>query len=287
MSLTIGEISYTNILPMFYYINREYLKFKGCTFIPKVPAGLNEGMKQGTIDVGGISSFAFGEAAGQYTLMPGLSVSSYGNVGSIFLFSHKPLEKLEGMRIALTSSSATSVHLWKVIAAEFYNMKNIKYTTMAPDPEEMEKNYDAFLLIGDDAIRTFWKNNGRLYCYDLGGLWHDHTGLPMTYAVFAVRKEAVKKKGDVLKTLYKEFLYSKKIALTSHLKEMTAAIQQKHGGNQEFWINYFQSLHYGFQEKEKESLLYYYRLMYKHGYFKKTVQDIDMWLAGNEVQYLF
>ncbi|SDH40507.1 menaquinone biosynthesis protein [Alteribacillus bidgolensis] len=287
MSLTIGEISYTNILPMFFYINREYLKSKGCTFIPKVPSGLNEGMKKGTIDVGGISSFAFGEASGQYQLMPGLSVSSYGKVGSIFLFSHKPLQKLEGASIALTSSSATSVHLLKIIMAEFYNHSTIHYTIMAPDPAEMKKNYDAFLLIGDDAIQTSWKNKSDLYCYDLGELWLNHTGYPMTYAVFAVRKEAVQEKESVLKLLYKEFLYSKKRVLYTHLKEMTTSIKKEHGGTQDFWINYFRSLHYDFQEKEKESLLYYYNLMYKHGYFSEPVNKIDMWLAGNEVQYLF
>ncbi|SDH07748.1 futalosine synthase [Alteribacillus persepolensis] len=287
MSIKIGEISYTNILPMFFYIDRDHLQSKGCTFIPKVPAGLNEAMKAGKIDVGGISSFAFGKSHDHYQLMPGLSVSSYGSVGSIFLFSHRPIESLEGADIALTSSSATSVHLLKVMLAEFYNLNSIKYTTMAPNPHEMKNNFDAFLLIGDDAIHASWENPSSMHCYDLGEMWYRHTGLPMTYAVFAVRKQAAKEHPEILKELYKQFLYSKKLTLHRHLKDMTASIQKEHGGSQSFWEAYFKNLHYDFQEKEKESLLYYYQLMYKYGYFQKPVHNIDMWLAGNEVQYLF
>ncbi len=91
MSLVVGEISYTNILPFFYYIDRVQLQEIGCTFVHKVPASLNKGMQEGLVDVGGISSFAYAQNATKYTLLPNLSVSAKGAVGSIFLFSKKPL----------------------------------------------------------------------------------------------------------------------------------------------------------------------------------------------------
>ncbi|MDA3130197.1 menaquinone biosynthesis protein [Aliibacillus thermotolerans] len=287
MSLVIGEIAYTNIVPPFYCLNREELEKNGCRFVPKVPAGLNAAMKQGEVDVGGISSFAYGKEKGKYVLMPHLSVTAYGPVGSIFLFSKYPLESLEGKNIALTSASATSVHLLKVILKEFLHFTNITFTTVTPDAEKMNASFDAFLLIGDDAIRTFWKREKLgVYYYDLGQLWYEYTGFPMTYAVFAVRKEAAEEKKDMVHMLYKQFIESKKKALGPRFNDMITYIQQRHGGTEAFWRAYFRNLHYQFDEKEKEGLLYYYKLAYEHGYFERPVTDIEMWMTGNEVRDL-
>ncbi|MDQ0299442.1 chorismate dehydratase [Salibacterium salarium] len=286
MSITIGEISYTNIIPAFYCVDRKKLKAQGCQFQPQVPSQLNKGMKNGDIDVAGISSFAFGQSVGEYELLPHLSVSSYGKVGSIFLFCNKRIEDMEGTNIALTSSSATSVHLLKLILKEFYGYKEITYQTMSPDPVEMKKGNDGFLLIGDDAIQASWNTTENWYCYDLGELWYQNTGLPMTYAVFAVRKEAAKHQPDIVNKLYKEMLSSKSLSLDSYFDDMVNDVQISHKGTTTFWKNYFRGLHYDFQDNEKKGLLYYYELNYKHGYLKHPVTEIEVWSSGNEVQYL-
>ncbi|SFP41577.1 menaquinone biosynthesis protein [Salibacterium halotolerans] len=287
MSIRIGEISYTNIIPAFHFLNKRKLESQGCLFYPKVPAQLNEGIKEGSIDAAGISSFAYGENAGNLELLPDLSVSSYGKVGSILFFSKKRMEELEGSSIALTSSSATSVHLLKVILAEFYGLKRIDYQTMQPDSETMKAEHDAFLLIGDDAIRESWNPDPSLYCYDLGELWYKHTGLPMTYAVFAVRNEASENEPDIIKSLFKAFHYSKALSLYSCFEQMIRDVQIEHGGSPDFWDNYFRGLHYDFREREKQGLLYYFKLLYKYDFFKTPVNHIQLWTAGNEVQYLF
>lgn len=288
MSLVIGEIAYTNIIPPFYCLDREQLKSVGCRFVPKVPAGLNAAIKKGEVDLGGISSFAFGKEKGKYVLMPNLSVTTYGRVGSIFLFSKYPIESLAGKKIALTSTSATSVHLLKIILKEFFQLTDIQYVTMEPDVEKMSQSFDAFLLIGDDAIRTYWQvEKLNVHHYDLGELWYEHTGLSMTYAVFAVRKEAAEEKEDVLQMLYEQMIESKTIALGSRFEEMIRDVQQSHGGHIDFWRAYFRNLRYQFGEKEKEGLLYYYKLAYEHGYFEHPVKEIEMWQPGNKVRYLF
>ncbi|MFB5661668.1 menaquinone biosynthesis protein [Alteribacillus sp. HJP-4] len=287
MTLRVGEISYSNILPLFFYMDREYLKTLGCNFIPKVPSGLNEDMKNETIDVGGISSFAYGASADMYKVLPGMSVSSYGKVGSIFLFSKKNIEELADTKILLTSASATSVHLLKAILREFYDLENIEFEVAEPDFDTMKSASDAFLLIGDDAIRSLWRSDRHLYRYDLGQLWYEFTGLPMTFALMTVRKQTTEEQPEILLALQKEMLRSKQIAIGTNYRDMIASVRQSVGGSVSFWEDYFQTLFYDFNKKEKDGLLYYYRLMYKHGYFKQQVLDIDMWNAGNEVQYLF
>lgn len=56
--ITVGEILYTNVHPFFYHLNREKLEHQ-VSFIPSIPAKLNDAMAKGEIDVGAISSFSY------------------------------------------------------------------------------------------------------------------------------------------------------------------------------------------------------------------------------------
>jgi len=259
MTLVIGEISYTNIMPFFYYIDRKKLIDLGCSFVPKIPAQLNQGMANQTVDVGGISSFAYGEHCDSFSLLPNLSVSSLGTVGSIFLFSKKPIESLNGANIALTSSSATSINLLKVILAYFYQYE-VNYTVMEPNFDKMLEEHDAALLIGDDAIVSYWKHKDHYYLYDLGELWYEHTGLSMTFAVFAVRDEVIDTKKAALEELYSQLTMSKIRSEEANFIPMIGDIQAKFGGSSVFWREYFQGLCYDLNEKQLEGLRYYYEL---------------------------
>ncbi|KMK76444.1 menaquinone biosynthesis protein [Alkalihalobacillus pseudalcaliphilus] len=273
MTVRIGEISYTNILPIFYFTDRKMLMEKGFTFIPQVPAELNRAMKSKEIDVGGISSFAYGQNQEDYTLLPQLSVSSLGEVGSLFLFSKKPIEQLNHSKIALTNSSATTIHLLKVILAHFYEF-DMKYDMCEPNYETMLSEYEACLLIGDDAIKAAWRNEPGIYQYDLGELWYEKTGLPMTFAVMAVRNEVIEKQFEDIELLYRQFCYSKEYAQQTQFEPMIEAILQAHDGSIDFWRKYFQGLTYEFTEKEQQGLLYYYQLCYQLGFLDKPVDDL-------------
>src|SRR5207244_7971510 len=62
---------------------------------------------------------------------------------------------------------------------------------LLPLPLEMpaeKADADAVLLIGDRAMRACLP--GFAHAYDLGQEWHDWTGLPFVYAVWAVREGA-------------------------------------------------------------------------------------------------
>lgn len=276
MGIRIGEISYTNILPMFYYMDRVQLMNKGCSFIPAIPSELNSRMANGTIDVGGISSFAYGEHIYDYEILPNLSVSSPGAVGSIFLFSKKPIEELNGETIALTSSSATSVNLMKIILHEFYH-QSVNYAVESPDYLSMMERYSAALLIGDDAIMAKRHGNAHHYTYDLGEIWHKETGFPMTYAVFAVRKEIARREPILLKEVMEQFHASKKHCQDDGNQEMIEYIQSKFNGSTEFWSAYFKGLNHDLTDTHIRGLLYYYRLAYQMGLLDHRVESLSIW----------
>ncbi|MGC4376290.1 menaquinone biosynthesis protein [Fictibacillus sp. Mic-4] len=282
MGLRIGEISYTNILPLFFYLNRERLAANNVSFVPQIPTELNRKMEQGLIDLGGISSFSYGENSDRYSLLPNLSVSSFGKVRSIFLFSKKPIDMLAGDTIALTSSSATSVNLLKIILADFYKI-DVDYHMMKPNYGWMMENYNACLLIGDDAIKAAWnEKKSSVYTYDLGAEWYKFTGLPMTFAVMAVRNEVIERQKALLLELLSEMQESKELNRQNQYSEMIPLIIQQHGGDFHYWSSYFKGLNYDFNEEHQKGLQYYYELAQKSKLLNKKpqIKFIDYSLQG-------
>ncbi|MBB6449034.1 chorismate dehydratase [Geomicrobium halophilum] len=278
----IGEILYTNVHPFFFYIDREKLSAHS-RFIPSIPARLNSAMANGDIDVGAISSFAYGKNHEDYILMPDLAVASQGSVGSIFLFSKIPIEHLDGKKIALTHSSATSIHLLKIILRRFYGHLNIEYTTMAPVYQEMLKEHDACLLIGDDAIQARWRERDNMYIYDLGERWYHFTRLPMTFAVFAIRKQALDEEPQALKELHHDWKKSEERARANGYNQLARTVVEDHGGDSIFWQAYFRNLRYQFNTKEQQGLLYFYQLAYEEGYLDTRVDQLNIWDIGADI----
>ncbi|MBM0064640.1 menaquinone biosynthesis protein [Alkalicoccobacillus gibsonii] len=275
MTLRIGEIEYANIQPFFDKLNRNELTENGFQLMTDVPSQVNRRLAEGAVDVAGISSFSYAQHADDYSILPDLSVSSKGEVRSLYLFSKVPIEQLDEKRVALTASSATTVHLLKIILRSFYELR-VQYETMKPDLAEMLLTHDAALLIGDDAIRAA-RTNTTLYQYDLGTLWYEQTGLPMSYAVFAVRNEVLSTHSDELDTIYQAFVQSKISSHHNDYKDLSNRFVLKQGGTFDFWQSYFQNLWYHFNEENKRGLLYYYKLAYEYGFLSKSIHSISVW----------
>lgn len=213
-------------------------------------------------------------------MLPGLSISAKGKVRSIFLFSKKPLQHLDGAKIALTNTSASSVHFLKIILEKFLGIFP-QYKMMEPRIGSMMIEADACLLIGDDALLAYWNNPGYLV-YDLGELWYKNTGMWMTTAVWGVRKETLKERANTVRLILEEFLRSKKMGL-SHLDEVITGMQSTFGGTHHFWKTYFSGLSYDFTEEHKKGLLYYFNCLHEMGFIEKPV-TLSIW---NPAQVLF
>ena len=84
-------------------------------------------------------------------------------------------------KIALTSQSATSVNLLKILLQRFHDVSP-HYFTMDAGLDEMLAVADAGLLIADRAIRAA-AAHPKLHIFDLGQEWFSQTGCSMTYSV--------------------------------------------------------------------------------------------------------
>ncbi|MCM2674334.1 menaquinone biosynthesis protein [Alkalicoccobacillus plakortidis] len=275
MTLRIGEIEYANIQPFFDKLDRPQLVAEGFQLTTDVPSRINQKLAGGSVDLAGISSFSYAQHAEDYSILPDLSVSSKGEVRSLYLFSKVPIDQLNEKGVALTASSATTVHLLKIILLSFYEL-NVQYHTMKPNLDEMLLTHDAALLIGDDAIRAARTANN-LYMYDLGELWYQHTGLPMSYAVFAVRNEVLSTHENELEKIYQALVNSKQLSESNQYQDLSKRFTLKQGGTFDFWQSYFQNLWYHFNEENKRGLLYYYKLAYEYGFLSKSIHSISVW----------
>src|SRR5512135_2097525 len=92
-------------------------------FVEGVPSFLNKEIREGRIDVSPSSSIEYLRNADRYDLIEGHSISSIGPVGSVFLFSRRPIEELAGATVATSSQSETSVALLRIILKKFLGVE--------------------------------------------------------------------------------------------------------------------------------------------------------------------
>ncbi len=253
--LRIGEISYLNCTPIFSVL-REKFDDGSYTFVPGTPAQLNGRLCSGEIDLCPSSSIEYGRRPGSYLILPDLSISAVGPVLSVLLFSRLPVEELDGRAIALTSESATSVALLKILLSRMYGFSN-SFTVVSVGLEEALACHDAVLLIGDRALQENMVATG-CYVYDLGELWRSFTGCPFVFALWLAREELLDGQGAELTLLHQRLLQAKRLSL-ENIEGIAEVCAQNHWTNRDFLINYWRVLSYDLSPSHLEGLRLFFR----------------------------
>ncbi len=255
----IGKIEYTNDWPVYHHFDPSALSLPA-EIHSDLPANLNRGLLEETLYLTPVSSFAYGTRSSDFWLLPDLSVSAKNAVGSILLFSRKPIAELGNGTIALTNTSATSINLLKIILHKRYQLTP-EYISMDPSLDEMMEQADAALLIGDHAIAAAQKETGYIVT-DLGQEWKSWTGLSMTFAVWAVNKKFAATYPEFVTETAQQLVKSKQRSIAD-LNPVIQEAQQKMGGDHAYWKHYFQQLWYDFGEKEQQGLALYFKYAYE------------------------
>jgi chorismate dehydratase len=174
-----------------------------------------------------------------------------GPVGSILLFSNKPIEKL-GRQIILTSSaSETSVALIRIVLNKFYKL-DCSFQTSSGKLKDVIGSNTAYLLIGDEALIEAVKRPD-IYIYDIGELWFKHTGLPFTFALWIARKDCCAEKTE----LYRRFIDDLNRAKTSALKSLdtiAASCPLKDMLSEGYLISYWKRISFDFTDEHRKGL---------------------------------
>ncbi len=183
MTLRIGSVPYLNAKPQVDWFHSPDCD-ADAEISYAVPSHLARMLREDALDVANVSIFeAFQNP--ELLLIPGISISAYGAVKSVRLFSKTPLDQIRS--VALDTSSLTSAALTQIILAEQFGITP-HYEHHAPSLEAMLAVCDAGLIIGD--LKLFDLMPG-VTVYDLGYGWEKLTGLPFVYACWLARRDRV------------------------------------------------------------------------------------------------
>jgi len=156
----------------------------GLEMVIDAPAKLAQMLKAETLDLAMIPTVEYLKEADRYRLIPGVSIASCGQVGTVLFISKVPVGDIE--TLALDERSRTSVALLNILFAKKFN-RRIAFDPSPPDPGTMLSTHDAALIIGDQNFNLPRLPTGTTVC-DLSEEWYLKTAKTFVHAVIAVRE---------------------------------------------------------------------------------------------------
>lgn len=177
----IGAVSYLNTKPLVEGMDESAKEFE---LIFDLPSRLADRLSRGELDVALIPVIE-AVANPDYTIISDACIACQGPVWSVKLMS-----KVDGPEIgslALDEGSRTSCALTKVLLARKFG-SSPEFAPLPIDQDWREVETDAVLIIGDRAMKA--QSPKFPFSWDLGETWHQLTGKPFVFAVWAARPGA-------------------------------------------------------------------------------------------------
>lgn len=260
--LRIGRIDFLNMYPMHWALGIE-------PTASGVPTDVNAAIVAGEIDVACMSSIEYARHAEELVLLPSMCVSAEGAVGSIFAIANTQFEDITD--IWVTPQSATSVVLLQLL----FRLRGVqpKVHVLDAPPADILAGGDrrAVLLIGDDALRARGSAALAKHVFvDLGERWLAETGLPMVYAVWAVRRDAAERAPEAAAALDRLLVASVRRFASEEDAIDQASVRfeiDRHSAGA-----YFDRLHYDFGINERKGLIRFLRLASEQGQLETVPQ---------------
>ncbi|MFO7817274.1 MAG: menaquinone biosynthesis protein [Thermodesulfobacteriota bacterium] len=269
-NLIVGQINYLNIWPVFYFLKKDNgLSAQGIDFLEGHPSELNMLLRRGEVDMAPASLFEYLENAELYHLLPDNGISASREVQSVIFCTPVHGDRLkdyirQGGEISLTSASATSVALLKILW---------KYAWDLPEPEwinsEPGRGTDTdlpFLEIGNFALET-WLNPPTGYqVFDLAREWRKFTDLPFVFAVWIVRDGLEPAKIEKIKRLH-QIIENMKPDLP---QKMPSIVDKRPPGRfkSEDVIRYWRTMHYGLPPENLAAITLFGKYCHELGLIK-------------------
>lgn len=251
--IRIGHFEFLNGFPLYHGLVQND-RLRGLKLVEGVPTELNRKLLAGELDISPISSIEYANHADELLLFPEVSITADGAVDSILLVSNCQVESIRSL--ALTGQSATSVVLLKILLKEQFGITP-ECVPLTGGWEEALKQHDAALLIGDQALEAFHFGFWR-WAYDLAAGWKDLTGLPMVFAVWAVRQEFFEAHPDETREVQERLLASIRHC-RDNFDEMVEAAAETYPFKPTLLRSYFDKLRYDFTNDYRQGLMEFYR----------------------------
>jgi chorismate dehydratase len=260
----IGAVNYLNTKPLIY--NLETL-LPDAELVLEVPSRLADLLADNQLEVALIPVIEYFRS-GSYSIVPHIAIASRGPVLSVTLFSRVAWADIR--RVALDEGSRTSAALTQILLRGRHGVSP-EVMPLPLDRNAEDADADAVLLIGDRAMRACLP--GFAHAYDLGQEWHDWTGLPFVYAVWAVRD------GADLGGAEQALAESKRRGCL-HIGKIAHREAPLLGLDAGFCRRYLQSIiHFDLGPREQAGLHHYYMLACEMGLARRGV-NLDFYRPG-------
>jgi chorismate dehydratase len=260
--LRVGIVNFLNSKPLAWgFLKGHHADLFAPSYHP--PAMVARLLGQGNLDIGLIPSIEVQRIPG-LKVLPDLCVAAHHEVRSVLMVSRCPPREIK--KVALDQNSRTSAVLLRILLRERFQIEP-EYTHERPDPERMLAEADAALLIGDPALRV---DRERWLVHDLAAEWHAMTGLPFTFAVWAVRPEV---ELPDLSFYFKSSLRYGLSSLDNLVRESAAELGLDSSEVRSYLTD---SLHFFLRQEEIQGLEEFYRRAHAHGLILEP-KPIEFW----------
>lgn len=242
--MRVGCVSYINALPFTLPMKLGAIQ-SPFEWHFATPAALNCSLLAGELD-GALTSSVISYDNDLLPLSYGICARN--KVFSVNLYSSLPIKELDGKRICLSSHSATSNELLKVLCRNLWKIE--------PAFRRDRANCSAFLLIGNEALDRH--SLAGFETIDLCQAWYDLSGLPFVFALFYLSNQNRDKVSKIEQALHCALEWS-----TENRGLIETEAKKYCPCPQDLITRYFDNLSYTIGPQEKEALHLFDRLRNK------------------------
>jgi chorismate dehydratase len=264
----VGDISFLNCAPVRWGLDDSGAS-AGLAQVSGTPERLAGELLAGRLDVSPVSLVQYLRHADDLLLLPGLAIGSNGPVQSCHIVAPGPLEELDGRTVALSATSRTTVLLARILLEDAVGVRPL-YREHRQDLAAMLRVADAAVLIGDDALRLNAAAPGGLRVHDTGAMWRRWSGLPMVFAVWAVRRDFARDHPETLRAVHEVLVDAVRRARRYPAEAAEAASRESAAGragriDAGVLADYYRALDYSFGGRQLAAVREFARLAAARG----------------------
>jgi aminodeoxyfutalosine synthase len=183
----VSKMPYLNSVP-FYNSFPDYSTV--VKLVPLAPRVFGKLAEQGSVAAGPMSLRDYMTMSDDFERLD-YGVAVKGKANSVLLFSKFDWAELAGKRICISAETSTSVELLRVLLEKRFGISDYLFHRYdKSNPSHSYKDYDAVLLIGDEALQKAYGGGltGFDKVFDLAEEWCTWKGMPFVFAVWVIRK---------------------------------------------------------------------------------------------------
>lgn len=277
----IGMINFINTAPL-YEIWKRTVHRSDWLVAEAVPLTINRLLSIGELDLGFISSHEYAVHPDRYLILPDLSISASGSVGSVFLFARKEVAELDGEKLLLTSHSQTSVSLAKIILEEFIGVQPRYHSGAIHEHLPELGHYSGVLAIGDEALLMRQRGDFPV-CVDLSHVWWEKTGLPFVFAIWAARRDFCRREPVEIAEIHGELRRCLRTGLAD-LAAISAEVAPRIPMDPEDCYRYLRGIEYDLGPRKQQGLALFYDYLIKRGEADAAALPLQFWDKSRKVE---